>query len=67
MSFLFKVMVACFSLSCDGWLPLRWDLKHQHVASEPSTQDAYPGRPERQGELEVQDSLKVGREQADFY
>lgn len=30
---------------------LAWDLKHQHVASGPSTQNRYPGRTERLGEF----------------
>lgn len=48
--FIFGLMV--------GFL-LAWDVKHQHVASVPSTQNSNPWRMERLGEFEVQGSLKI--------
>lgn len=40
-----------FSLTVGPLLP--WDLKHQHVASGPSTQNNYPGRVENPGEFGI--------------
>lgn len=48
--FIFGLMV--------GFL-LAWDVKHQHVASVPSTQNSNPWRIEHLGEFEVQGSLKI--------
>lgn len=57
MPFLFKVVLFAFGLMV-GFL-LTWDVKHQPVASVPSTHNVNPWRRERLREFGVQGSLKI--------